>query len=347
MTLEDLHLDDDRPLNDSSEDVENREKYKGVPFEELVERLVAIPASKEDTDFATIFFCFYRKVAAPKRLLSAILSEFDKLDDGNIVSIVRTSHQLRICTVILHWISTYPGDLANSHTRHILKDFVDRVGKERIFNGIAKDMLLTLAAIGDNDDEDASWGKVDAEEHRNSLTSFITTSTGSNETTTSDDSFCDISNPSSSGDLHACPNGSHQTNPHGPLSGQVNDHTSSFVFKEQYILFMDISEEDIAKELTRIDWHLFSMIKPRDFIRHVSVPATEKENNKSLQHINRMIRHFNHVAYWVANLVLERPKPKHRARALEKFMNIAYVGPNLSKFLVESSLTRLVTATTK
>jgi hypothetical protein len=57
-------------------------------------------------------------------------------------------------------------------------------------------------------------------------------------------------------------------------------------------------------------------------VRHVSLTAEQKEKCKSLKNVNRMINHFNHVAKWVANMILIRDKPKHRAPALEKFMNI-------------------------
>ena len=36
-----------------------------------------------------------------------------------------------------------------------------------------------------------------------------------------------------------------------------------------------------------------------------------------------MINHFNHVAKWVASMILLRDKAKHRAQMLEKFMSIA------------------------
>ena len=38
-----------------------------------------------------------------------------------------------------------------------------------------------------------------------------------------------------------------------------------------------------------------------------------------------MIKQFNHVAFFVASMILLRDKPKHRARCLEKFMGIAVV----------------------
>lgn len=88
---------------------------------------------------------------------------------------------------------------------------------------------------------------------------------------------------------------------------------------------IDTPEEDIARELTRIDWIMFSSIRPRDFVRHVSLTTNQKKKCKSLENVDRMICHFNHVAFWVANLVLLRDKPKHRAKALEKFMAVTWV----------------------
>jgi hypothetical protein len=38
-----------------------------------------------------------------------------------------------------------------------------------------------------------------------------------------------------------------------------------------------------------------------------------------------MIKQFNHIAFFVASMILLRDKPKHRARCLEKFMSIAVV----------------------
>ncbi|EHK96893.1 putative Ras guanine nucleotide exchange factor A [Glarea lozoyensis 74030] len=93
--------------------------------------------------------------------------------------------------------------------------------------------------------------------------------------------------------------------------------------KFRYRIFMDTSEDDIADEMTRIDWVMFSSIRLRDFVRHVSLPLELKEKCKSLTNVNRMINHFNHIAHWVANMILIRDKAKHRAVMLEKFMTIA------------------------
>lgn len=96
--------------------------------------------------------------------------------------------------------------------------------------------------------------------------------------------------------------------------------------KAQWHRLMEIPEDDIARELTRIDWIMYSSIRPRDLVRHVTLSVDERDKCKGLGNVDRMINHFNHVAFWVANLVLLRDKPKHRALILERFMKIAWVG---------------------
>ena len=93
--------------------------------------------------------------------------------------------------------------------------------------------------------------------------------------------------------------------------------------KFRYHLFMEMDPDDMAVEMTRIDWIMFSSIRIRDMVRHVSLPAEEKEKCRSLKNMDRMVAHFNHVAKWVANMILIRDKAKHRAPCLERFMVLA------------------------
>ena len=95
--------------------------------------------------------------------------------------------------------------------------------------------------------------------------------------------------------------------------------------KIQWRLFMDIPDDDFARELTRIDWIMFTSFRPRDLVRHVSISGKDKDKIKSLENVNRMIKEFNHLAFFVASMILLRDKPKHRAKALEKFMGVAQV----------------------
>ena len=93
--------------------------------------------------------------------------------------------------------------------------------------------------------------------------------------------------------------------------------------KMQWRQLMDYPDETVARELTRMDWIMFSSIRPRDLVRQVSLTDVQKANCRNLAHVNRMIEHFNQLASWAANYILLRDKPKHRALMLEKFMRVA------------------------
>jgi hypothetical protein len=100
-------------------------------------------------------------------------------------------------------------------------------------------------------------------------------------------------------------------------------HATLPLTKFRYHIFMDTSDDDFADEMTRIDWVMFSSIRLRDLVRHVSLPLEQRVKCRSLTNVERMVSHFNHIAKWVANMILMREKAKHRALMLEKFMTIA------------------------
>jgi hypothetical protein len=195
------------------------------------------------------------------------------------------------------------------------------------------------------EDEDGDWARSDSDtERKDSFRSFLTTNSVPDGLVEGDgylnlrpapeinlqipekDPGWRAPEATGGASIHTCTNTTSLSQPLLAKTGDpVTPQGGALVWRDQYDSFMSISDEDIAMELTRIDWAEFSNIKCRDLVRHVSIPADQKEKYPSLKHVNRMIRHFNHVAYWVASVILEKPKPKHRARALEKFMNVAWV----------------------
>ena len=191
------------------------------------------------------------------------------------------------------------------------------ISSNRTFAFLAREMQQNL--LNTVEDEDAMWGKADGEKEEDGRRSTFSTIT-----------FQDHQKPSG-GDgkaqdrqtLSVPPSDAHRRP--SDVSHLVSITPGGTLIREQYAQFMETPEQDIASELTRIDWAEFSQIRPRDLVRHVSTSPEQRDKCKSLVHVSRMISHFNHVAYWVSNIILERPKPKHRTRALEKFMEIAWV----------------------
>lgn len=324
----------------------------GFSFDELVDRLLSQPMSKSDAKYSAMFLCLYRKFAAPADLLTAIIDRFETLDKEENPQMLRISSQLRYLSIIAQWVAGYPGDFAHPLTRRRMTGFIAKLASNRIFAVAAKEMGAHLEVVSDDDDTD--WACSDASLGRTTTMDSLLGITSLQSSTSTLDANCSAdeigepwtpngemqrtlarhsatsSDSSILGRSGSNSNGSVQTLLHTLESAQRQAQLlipipRNLLTKVQWHQFMETSDEEIARELTRIDWIMFSSIRPRDLIRHVSSPADQKEKCKDLENINRMIDQFNHVAYWVTNVILLREKPKHRAKALEKFMGLAWV----------------------
>ncbi|KAG0237422.1 hypothetical protein BGW42_000998 [Actinomortierella wolfii] len=83
--------------------------------------------------------------------------------------------------------------------------------------------------------------------------------------------------------------------------------------------FMDISDEDVADQLTCVEFGLFRKLKPRDMLRQVW------KSGKGSVAFQACIAHFNFISSWVGTMILAPPKVKHRAKMMEKFISIAKI----------------------
>lgn len=324
----------------------------GETFDELVDRLLLPPMSKSDSKFVTIFLCFYRKFAAPSDLISAVIHRFEKLSNDDVPQIMRITSQLRYLSIIAQWVSDYPGDFAHPLTRRNMSNFLAGLADTKVFALASKEMHTSLNVIVE--DDDTGWACSDAKRSRCSTVeslssvSLIPSTTSSLNVPPPTDEIISESESDVSEHPHSTWNsetlsitssaersgsqstGSFQSLLHSVESAQRQAQTlvpigRGPLTKLQWHLLMETSEEDVAQELTRIDWIMFSSIRPRDFVRHVSLVKEQRGGCKGLENVDRMINHFNHVAFWVANFILLRDKPKHRAQALERFMRIAWV----------------------
>ncbi|GAB0136673.1 hypothetical protein EsDP_00004967 [Epichloe bromicola] len=326
---------DDIPILQRGDDaIVEKPKVTGVTFEELVDRLLAPRLSRVDNNFSDMFLCLYRKFAAPGELFSAILVRLEKVrGDESAHYLTKTATQLRIIEVVAKWVSLYPGDFARPTTRRNLEDFIKHLSTEPIFAIAAQQMRRNLH-LNVIEDDDTGWANSDNsvdEIASKILSKEMSELSVSISTLQFDGEFDGATGGSGGSDKSSMDRGS-RIGSQFPFNSfeeygreamllEPSDHLP--MNKTRYHIFMDISDNEIADELTRIDWTMFSSIRVRDFVRHVSLSAAQKDKCKSLQNVNRMINHFNHIAKWVANMILLRDKAKHRAQMLEKFMNIA------------------------
>lgn len=337
----------------------------GDSMDELVDRLLNLPMSKQEAKFVPIFLCLYRKFAAPAQLLALVIKRFDDEERGPDAQLIRIGEQLRFLQVLSQWARDYPNDFAQTTVRNQAQAFVARLEKNRVFAYTAKELRCHLERSTDGADEEG-WTSFEkdpfASSEDNLLPSDVSTADVRNaSSSTLADSKEDLrSKKSWTSSQDEAPFARHSLNLSQTSStiGQSQVASTSNqslpavdtsqeearreaaklvpiprrpLSKMIWRRFMEISDEDFARELTRIDWVMYSSIRPRDLIRHVSlanVRQTTKEkstkSSRSLRNVDRMIDHFNHLTLFVAAMILFRDKPKHRAQALEKFMSISW-----------------------
>ncbi|KAH8195597.1 hypothetical protein TruAng_010227 [Truncatella angustata] len=328
---------DDIPILQRNDDLnfDRPAKKAGVTFDDLVDRLIAPRFSRADSNFSDVFLCLYRKFAAPSELFSAILLRLERVkEDKSTHYLTKTATQLRIIESVAKWVHSYPGDFARPATRKNLEEFIRHLSTEPIFAAASQQMrrVLDLSVF---EDDDSGWAKADDAGGSTVYASSTRVGSLSHDLAESMSSL-NVSEPvdrrpSASSSLATDSTAStkvhqfqfHSYDDYEQEAATMVPSCTMPLTKFRYHIFMDTSDDDIADELTRIDWVMFSSIRIRDLVRHVSLSAQAKENTNSMKNVNRMVNHFNHIAKWVANMVLMRDKAKHRAQMLEKFMNIA------------------------
>ncbi|KAK3901131.1 ras guanine nucleotide exchange factor A [Staphylotrichum tortipilum] len=313
-------------------------KLTGVTFDELVDRLLAPKMSRADQNFTDVFLCLYRKFAAPCDLLATIRARLDQLrTDRTAQYLIKTESQMRTIEVVAKWLSLYPGDFARPATRKSLEKLIKELSAEPIFVAAAHQMRVHLEQRVAEDD-DTGWAKSDptaaeeseAKDAAGRRRSVVAESMSSMQLEDSNQSS--QRRPSQSSELSGLETHGarglarfqfHSVEDYQREAAMLVPTANLPLNKFRYRVFMELEPDEIADEMTRIDWVMFSSIRIRDLVRHVSLSHSQKEKCRYLKNVNRMIAHFNHVAQWVSNMILIRDKAKHRAPCLERFMVIA------------------------
>jgi hypothetical protein len=320
-------------------------KEAGVSFQELVERLLVLPSSKQDSKFVPSFLCLYRLFATPKQLLVAIIDQFVKTEKSNMVRFTKVAEMLRYLQVLGEWTAKYPGDFAHAPAREIAFTFVQSIEKSREFGAAAtelKNNLDTYVA-----DDDADWAYDDSPPSAGSKESSGTKQrTPGSSSTSIPSSATDSSLKLTSSRPYPMGAGEDGTPLNASSMLRTGNSSQSYLnifqleaareeakklrpdphlrlSKLQWHQFMETPIDLLAREITRIDWTTYSAIRPRDYVRHVT-SSESKRASRRFDNISVMVRQFNHLALFVSGMILLRDKPKHRARALEKFMQLAW-----------------------
>src|ERR1700758_4496430 len=84
----------------------------------------------------------------------------------------------------------------------------------------------------------------------------------------------------------------------------------------------DHHSEEIAKQLTIIEFEIFQSIKPAEFLNQ----NWNRKNSKELSpNILRISESFNKTVAWVATSILSKPQIRQRVKRFEKLVDVASV----------------------
>ncbi|KAK4687572.1 hypothetical protein P7C73_g2543, partial [Tremellales sp. Uapishka_1] len=103
----------------------------------------------------------------------------------------------------------------------------------------------------------------------------------------------------------------------GPRSTHSNEEVGNGRWAPAVLFVMTSDPKQFAMDITRLQWELFSAIRPRDIFRHDFGKETDDPVGKS-------IAFFNYLSRWVSTIIIASPKAKYRARVFEVFMVIAH-----------------------
>jgi len=85
-------------------------------------------------------------------------------------------------------------------------------------------------------------------------------------------------------------------------------------------LFMNLNDEEIARQLTLIEFHLYKAIEPSELLNQ----SWNKDKLKyRASNICELLARLNRLSFWVPSMVLWMEKMKDRSKVYTKFVNIS------------------------
>lgn len=180
---DEMHEDDitENYKNTSLQSIKTTENDYSV--NKLIERMTS--EGTQEIEFTKIFLIFYRKFLRPSELLDLLMDRFEQYENSdnknnNTINIV----QLRVCNVLIHWVSEYWSDFHNPKMRFTLQVFLDVCSCRPAFSIVCSKLENLIyrqpAIIGEND---ITWGIPDIDDDSATVDTNKSTNTSSNTIT--------------------------------------------------------------------------------------------------------------------------------------------------------------------
>ncbi|KAL2913029.1 hypothetical protein HK105_207484 [Polyrhizophydium stewartii] len=291
--------------------VERRAVCEGCTFSELVERMTS--ADSHDVEFTKIILMLYPKFMRPSELLDRLVDrfdEYDKISDAPSGGRNASIHpvQLRVCNVLIHWVSNYWQDFNSEKMRFTLLVFLDVCSTRPAFAAVFQRLsrLVFTPSAEALAQEPTDWGMTDTDAGPAS----------------SDDTAQQADPQAPQGLLPVRPPTEITTAgapPRGPPP-------SPGALLNACRALLDCESTAIAQQLCLMEWDLFKLVKastrnqPRDLVNNL---WSKSRKGKHTQSVMQGVQLFNEISSWVASAILAEAEPKARARVIAKFIRIA------------------------
>ncbi|WVQ67707.1 uncharacterized protein L199_005911 [Kwoniella botswanensis] len=326
--------------------------------EDLLNRLFAAIVSSQDEPFVRSFAMTFRRFMEPKDVMQEFLVRLKEVEGYEVSRDVKNWTMMKITGALVDWTTRYPGDLQDLSTQSIFKEILAFILHHTFMAHLTGELIMVEHSLSEVVDLDQSWSVQNTNANAKSSASILSDSTNTELVIDTEVlyEFTDSSlekgilledeppDTPFSKDTHGVPNhhststrsvstsslpmenSKSNTNPDGGSNqkdSRVNSHAHAtdemgfHKWAQAFNVVVNMDPRSFAVELTKMQWALFTAIRPRDVLRHDLGKETDGP-------VGKAIMFFNHISRWVSTIILSHPKPKHRARTIERFIMIAH-----------------------
>ncbi|KAH7915776.1 ras guanine nucleotide exchange factor domain-containing protein [Hygrophoropsis aurantiaca] len=333
-------------FEDGQEEPHNRKEkqirsVQHATLEELLDKLLFLAVSGDDSTFLSHFLLTYRRFASPRSILLAMQKRMRQLDSSSGDPMFACYAQMRICHLLETWIHTYPHDFAVPGASGALNALVKSIISKTYLLHYGSDFLPFLEHVPGLVDKDAAWALKCENTIDDIDDPYYPFGEGEYDEplVANDSSSMSLSSQSPSIENSVvAPTISRERKSSLPLSAKaiINPITSphgqadileispKHLLKELQRIHSELQSvdcTDVAEEITRVEAKLFMQIEPRHWLQFTLAPGPKDAESDSISRFNAF---SEHLASWVASLILCHEKPKHRAKQMEKLVDIAH-----------------------
>ncbi|GEM06325.1 RAS guanyl-releasing protein 1 [Rhodotorula toruloides] len=333
--------------------------------EDLIDKFIFASVAGNDEQFVTLFLITFRRFARPFDVLERLIEHFEVVAQQQQTDPLLCRYgQMRLCGILSTWMQTSPGDFTAPTTFGLLQPFLESLlprGATWVAH-YAFELVPLLAPISSMSDPESGWAipdKTDSpslspvtprptlSERRPSCArsfgssgSFVPSQpdSGAAANTFSPSSAREsvealsyggspMSRQPTSSDVGTVEMQASSVGTGASAEALTRTIPSSAVLVDLSNAILEMRDQVIAMQITRITWKAFSGMTPRDLMRHVLAPRDPANPLVAFRDANgcvaRSISFVNHLANWTSTLILVQSRVKARARMIEKLLSVA------------------------